>query len=297
VLVTFLSYAQQLSGPAQELANAITMIQSAGASAERVQGLLDEPETIRDSNQVLERIRAHAADVTSHNRSTSDPRSTSGPESTSTPISGSASDGLDARIRTIEFRHVNFGYTPESLVLRDFSLTVEAGQTIALVGATGGGKSTIVSLLCRFYEPTSGEILLDGVDYRQRPLLWLQGSLGMVLQQPHLFSGTIRENIRYGRLAATDDEVIHAAKLTNAHAFIEKLADGYSSPAEHDPKCRSDPGHRSGFDRRTGHPSRADPSQGSIPRPLHRSVRPRTRGSPDARGVAARSLKLCQTLD
>src|SRR5262249_40246150 len=110
-----------------------------------------------------------------------------------------------------------------------FNLTVEAGQSIALVGPTGGGKTTIVGLACRFYEPTSGQILINGIDYRQRSLHWLQSSLGMVLQQPHLFSGTIRENIRYRHLPADDAAVEHAAKLVNAHDFISALPQGYDS--------------------------------------------------------------------
>jgi ATP-binding cassette subfamily B protein len=106
---------------------------------------------------------------------------------------------------------------------------VRAGESIALVGPTGGGKTTIVGLVCRFYEPIKGQILINGTDYRQRPLHWLQSQLGMVLQQPHLFSGTVRENIRYGRLSATDEEIEAAAKLTNAHDFIAAMKDGYST--------------------------------------------------------------------
>ncbi len=97
-------------------------------------------------------------------------------------------------------------------MLNEFSLDVRAGQTIALVGETGAGKSTIVNLLCRFYEPTEGGILIDGVDYRERSQLWLQSSLGYVLQTPHLFSGTIKENIRFGKPSATDEEVRRAAR-------------------------------------------------------------------------------------
>ena len=114
-------------------------------------------------------------------------------------------------------------------MLTDFSLHVEAGQTIALVGETGSGKSTIVNLICRFYEPQEGRILIDGIDIRQRSQLWLHSSLGYVLQAPHLFSGTIRENIQYGRLDATEEEIRHAAALVGADTFIEKLKDGYDT--------------------------------------------------------------------
>lgn len=143
-----------------------------------------------------------------------------------------APDGHPDRIDTIEFRNVSFAYATGKSVLTDFSFTVSAGErghTVALVGPTGGGKSTIVSLVCRFYEPTQGQILLDGIDYRQRSLHWLQSNLGIVLQQPHLFSGTVRDNIRYGRLSATNDEIEHAARLVHAHDFIGAMEKGYDT--------------------------------------------------------------------
>jgi len=124
---------------------------------------------------------------------------------------------------------VSFSYASGPPVLKDFHLTVRAGESIALVGPTGGGKTTIVSLLCRFYEPTAGEILVDGVDYRKRPLAWWQSKLGVVLQTPHLFSGTVRENLRYGRLEASDAEVEQAARQVGAHEFIAALEKGYES--------------------------------------------------------------------
>ena len=131
----------------------------------------------------------------------------------------------------VEFDHVSFWYLPGEPVLEDFSLHVKAGENIALVGETGGGKSTIVNLVCRFYEPREGSIRIDGVDYRERSQLWLQSNLGYVLQTPHLFSGSILENIRYGRLDATDEEVKAAAKMVGADEFIEKLEKGYDSDA------------------------------------------------------------------
>ena len=131
----------------------------------------------------------------------------------------------------VEFDHVSFWYLPGEPVLEDFSLRVKAGENIAFVGETGGGKSTIVNLVCRFYEPKKGSIRIDGTDYRERSQLWLQSNLGYVLQTPHLFSGSILENIRYGRLDATDEEVKEAAKLVGADEFIEKLDSGYDSDA------------------------------------------------------------------
>lgn len=133
------------------------------------------------------------------------------------------------RVHSIEFQDVSFSYKGGQAVLSNFNLHVNAGESIAIVGPTGGGKTTIVGLACRFYEPTSGQILINGIDYRQRSLKWLQSNLGMVLQQPYLFSGTVKENIRYGRLTATDEEVIQAAKLTEADEFIELLKDKYDT--------------------------------------------------------------------
>jgi ATP-binding cassette subfamily B protein len=130
----------------------------------------------------------------------------------------------------IEFDHVMFAYENDKPVLKDFSLKVNPGETIALVGATGGGKTTIVNLLCRMYEPTKGKIKFGGVDYTNFSLHSIQSRIGMVLQTPHLFSGTIRENLRYGRLNASDEEIEEAAKLAGAHEFISKLEKGYEEP-------------------------------------------------------------------
>jgi ATP-binding cassette subfamily B protein len=211
-LAAFLQIVFFLQFPIQELTNAVTQIQGAQASAERVQSLLETETEIHDSPEVIERIRHHAGgDAGQANERL-------------------AIDGLESDIRSIEFQNVGFAYKSGQAVLTDFNLRVESGQSIALVGPTGGGKTTIVGLACRFYEPTSGRILINGTDYRQRSLKWLQSSLGMVLQQPHLFSGTVRENIRYGRLTATDDQVEQAAKLADAHDFITALPKGYEAP-------------------------------------------------------------------
>lgn len=209
-LVAFMQYAALFYMPIQELAARFTQLQTAQASAERVQGLLDTEPAIRDSDAVVAAIRTHASSDQRDNPAL-------------------AEDGRPNRIERLQFKDVSFAYKEGEPVLTSFNLTVDSGQTIALVGATGGGKSTIVSLLCRFYEPTEGEIRFDGVDYRERSLHWLQSNLGIVLQQPHLFSGTIRENIRYGRLDATDAEIEDAAKLVNAHDFIEASSDGYDT--------------------------------------------------------------------
>ena len=207
-LFAFISYAGHFFHPVQELSRFLADFQGAQAAAERVSGLLDTVPEIQDSPEVREAIaRAGGGD----------------------PSTGIAPDGGPAAIETIEFRDVSFAYKQGATVLDGFNLKVEPGQTVALVGPTGGGKSTIVSLLCRFYEPTAGEILINGVDYRQRSLLWLQSNLGIVLQTPHLFSGTIKDNIRYGRLDATDAEIIRAAEMVNAHEFIAEMDDGYDT--------------------------------------------------------------------
>ena len=129
----------------------------------------------------------------------------------------------------VEFKNVTFSYKNGETVLENFNLRVNPGETIALVGETGSGKSTIVNLFCRFYEPTSGEILIDGINYKDMPQNWIHENLGYVLQTPHLFSGTIRENIRYGNLDATDEDIINAAKLVNAHEFIMEMEKGYDT--------------------------------------------------------------------
>lgn len=195
-LFAFIQYATFIQFPVQQLAQTMTNIQSAQVSVERVQSLLDTQPEIGDGDAV----------------------------GSLTP-----SESLPTHIHTIEFRNVSFGYVPAHPVLHHFNLTVRGGQSVALVGPTGGGKSTIVSLACRFYQPTSGEVLINGIDYRKLPLAWLQSRLGMVLQQPHLFSGTIAENIRYGRLSATDAEIEHASKLAGAHEFISAFKDGYQT--------------------------------------------------------------------
>ena len=142
---------------------------------------------------------------------------------------GLAPDGGREDFETLEFREVGFSYTDGETVLDGFNLTVCSGETIALVGASGGGKSTIVNLAARFYEPTKGGIFLNGEDLRDRSLDWYQSNLGVVLQGPHLFSGSVRENIRYGRLEATDEEVEAAAQSVNAHQFICALEEGYDT--------------------------------------------------------------------
>lgn len=206
----FVSYITFMMWPIQDIARVYAEMQQSIASAERMFSLIDAAPEVQDRPDAY------------------DPGTLAG---------------------DIEFEHVNFAYQEtshslvpregvqpptggeeqEHLVLHDFSLHVRQGETIALVGPTGGGKSTIVNLLCRFYEPTGGQIRIGGVDYTKFTQHAIQSRVGIVLQTPHLFSGSIRENIRYGRLDASDDEVEQAARLAGAHQFITGFEKGYEA--------------------------------------------------------------------
>ena len=201
-LAAFITYTTQLYDPIQQLANILAEMQSAQASAERVLDLLDTEPDVKDSPAVEEKY---------------------GDLFTPKPENWPAIEGK------VEFDHVSFRYKTGQEVLHDFCLTVQPGQTIALVGETGAGKSTIVNLVCRFYEPTSGSVKIDGVDYRTRSQLWLQSRLGYVLQTPHLFSGTVADNLRFARPDATDEEIRRAARMVKAEEFILTLPGGYDA--------------------------------------------------------------------
>ena len=202
-LSAFTSYAVGIFEPIQQIARNIADILSLQANIERVMGLLDQKPLITDTPEVIERYGT-AFEAKRENWE---------------PIRGE-----------IEFRDVSFRYPDGNEdVLSHFNLKIPAGSTIAIVGETGAGKSTLVNLACRFFEPTAGQVLIDGKDYRERSQLWLHSSIGYVLQSPHLFSGTVMENIRYGRLDATDEEVIAAAKAVSADQVAAKLENGYES--------------------------------------------------------------------
>ncbi len=188
----FVSYIVFMMWPVQDLARVYAELQHAIASAERIFSLMDSIPDVQEKP-------------------------------------GSLDPGTI--LKEIEFDHVDFYYEADKPVLQDFSLTVKPGEKIALVGPTGGGKTTIVNLLSRFYEPRNGTIRIGGQDYRDITLKSIQSRIGVVLQTPHLFSGTIRENIRYGCLAATDEDVEKAAKAAGAHDFILNLEKGYEQDA------------------------------------------------------------------
>ena len=186
----FVSYITFMMWPIQDLARVYAEMQHAIASAERIFSLIDAKADVVDKPGAF------------------DPGTIQG---------------------DIKFKHVYFAYEDGESILEDFNLTVRRGETIALVGPTGGGKTTIVNLLCRFFEPTGGSIMIGGREYRTISLNAIQSRIGMVLQTPHLFSGNIRDNIRYGRLDATDEEIEEAAKLAGARDFIKTLEKGYDS--------------------------------------------------------------------
>jgi ATP-binding cassette subfamily B protein len=140
----------------------------------------------------------------------------------------------DEIIGDVEFSHVTFGYAPDKVILRDISLYAHPGQKIAFVGSTGAGKTTITNLLNRFYDINAGSITIDGKNLRDFDRDYLRRNIAMVLQDTHLFTGTVMENIRYGRPDATDEEVIEAAKTASAHSFIMRLSDGYATKLEGD---------------------------------------------------------------
>ncbi|AZN38757.1 ABC transporter ATP-binding protein [Paenibacillus albus] len=198
VIVSFLNYSTQFSQPINQLANQYNLFQSAVAGAERVFEVLDlEPEMQEDSE-------ADRGD----NLQSPSPSSIRG---------------------EVVFDHVSFGYKPDVPVLKQLSLHAEPGQMIALVGPTGAGKTTVINLLTRFYEIGAGRILIDGEDIQRFSKQELRRQIGLVLQDAYVFSGTIRENIRYGRLDATDQEVEAAARHANADSFIRKLPKGYDT--------------------------------------------------------------------
>ena len=184
----FVTYIIFMMWPIQEMARVFAELQNAIASGERMFSLMDAVPAITDSHDAM------------------DPGTIRG---------------------SIDFEHVDFTYEDGKPVLSDFNLKVEPGETIALVGPTGGGKTTIVNLLCRFFEPVRGVIRINGLDYTRLSLHAIQSRIGIVLQTPHLFSGTIRENIRYGKLDASDEEIEAASRLAGADEFIKSFSKGY----------------------------------------------------------------------
>ena len=191
----FIQYVKNFTQPMQQIAQVLNQVQSMAAASERVFEFLEEAEEVQTAEHQLELANVEG---------------------------------------NVDFQHVSFGYQPEQCVIHDFSAKVKSGQKIAIVGPTGAGKTTMVKLLMRFYDVSGGAILLDGHDVRDFDRHKLRESFGMVLQDTWLFQGTIMENIRYGRLDATDEEVIAAAKAAHADSFIRQLPDGYQMELNED---------------------------------------------------------------
>lgn len=201
-LYAFIEYSVRFFEPIMQISRILAQFQQAQASAERVIQLIETKPEITDSPEVVEKY----GDLLNPKYDQWE------------PIEGD-----------VEFKDVTFHYLENEIILQNFNLKVKKGTSVALVGHTGSGKTTIINLLSRFYEPKQGEILIDGVNYKERSMHWLHKRLGYVLQTPHLFSGTIMENIRYGRLDATDEQVIEAAKAIGADEFISQMDKGYLS--------------------------------------------------------------------
>lgn len=202
-LSVFISYAVIIFEPIQQLARLLAELISCQANIERVMDLLEQEPNVTDREDVIRRYGDNF-----------EPRR----------------ENWEKIRGDIVFEDVSFMYPDgKEYVLEHFNLHIPAGMNVAIVGETGAGKSTLVNLAGRFFEPTEGRILIDGLDYRERSQLWLHSQIGYVLQNPHLFSGTVRENIRYGRLSATDEEIEAAARSVSADAVVRKLPDGYDS--------------------------------------------------------------------
>ena len=200
-LYLFLDYAMRFFDPVMSIARIISDFQQAQASAERVISLIETEPDVKDSLEVVEKYG---------------------------DLYYPKKENWEVLFGKIEFKNVSFKYKgTDKYILKDFNLEIKQGKMIAFVGETGSGKSTIINLISRFYEPTEGEILIDDKDYKQRSIGWLHSNIGYVLQTPHLFSGNILENVRYGRLDASNEEVEKACKIVNADEFIKKLPDGY----------------------------------------------------------------------
>lgn len=203
MLSVFISYALVIFEPIQQLARLLADLISCQANIERVMDLLAQQPNVTDRPDVIEKYGDNF-----HPKK----------------------ENWEKIRGEIDFEDVSFMYPDgKEYVLEHFNLHIPAGMNVAIVGETGAGKSTLVNLAGRFFEPTKGRILIDGVDYRERSQLWLHSQIGYVLQNPHLFSGTVRENIRYGRLDATDEEIEEAAKRVSADVVVEKLEKGYDS--------------------------------------------------------------------
>ena len=216
-LAAYLLYVKQVSQPIAQISQQMNTILAAVAGAERIFAVMEEPPETDEGKTVLVRVEKDGEKLTEV------------PHRTGHWAWKSADGELTELRGDVRFEHVDFGYTAEKQVLRNVSLYAKPGQKIAFVGSTGAGKTTVTNLINRFYDISAGTITYDGIDVRNMEKNSLRRSLGVVLQDTHLFTGTIADNIRYGRPDATDEQVIAAAKLANADTFIRHLPEGYNT--------------------------------------------------------------------
>ncbi|MCX7614207.1 MAG: ABC transporter ATP-binding protein/permease [Clostridiales bacterium] len=218
-LAAFLQYSRQFGQPITQITSQLNNILAAMAGAEHVFEVMDQEPEVDSGEIMLTHINEHTDGNSIQNEATSQ-----------WAWKSESPDGKPELIPLkgdVRFHNVTFSYDDKKTVLREISLYAKPGQTIALVGSTGAGKTTITNLINRFYDITKGTITYDGIDVRKIKKDSLRQSLGMVLQDTHLFTGTVMDNIRYGKLDATDEECIQAAKTASAHSFISRLPDGY----------------------------------------------------------------------
>lgn len=201
-LFAMVQYSSEIYEPIRQVASVLKELISMQASIDRVNSILEADIDVYDTKEI-EAIYGDALEP---------------PTKPLPPMKGE-----------IEFKDVYFAYKDEDYILKDFSLKIAAGERIALVGETGGGKSTIINIASRFYEPTRGKVYIDGIDYKEMPLKWVQMNLGYVLQTPYLFSGSIRDNILYGRDDATEEDMLRAAEVVGLDELVKSFKDGYDT--------------------------------------------------------------------
>lgn len=201
-LFAMVQYSTEIYEPIRQLASVLTELISMQASMERVNSILEADVEVYDTKEI-EDVYGDALEA---------------PKKSLPQMKGE-----------IEFKDVSFAYKDEDYILKDFSLKIKDGERLALVGETGGGKSTIINIASRFYEPTKGKVYIDGIDYTQMPLKWVQMNLGYVLQTPYLFRGSIRDNILYGKDDATEEEMLRAAEVVGLDEIVKSFKDGYDT--------------------------------------------------------------------
>ena len=201
-LFAMVQYSTEIYEPIRQLASVLTELISMQASMERVNSILEADVEVYDTKEI-EEVYGDALEA---------------PKKSLPQMKGE-----------IEFKNVSFAYKDEDYILKDFSLKIKDGERLALVGETGGGKSTIINIASRFYEPTKGKVFIDGIDYTQMPLKWVQMNLGYVLQTPYLFRGSIRDNILYGKDSATEEEMLRAAEVVGLDEIVKSFKDGYDT--------------------------------------------------------------------